>query len=296
MYHRIHIFTVICTLLTVQLAFTQKSQQKDDNWVNLIDKKLTHWDIFMGAPHTTTNIDGYEKFDDVTKGKPIGLHKDPLKVFSVIDLDGEEVIKITGEIYAGLVTKENFENYHLIWEFKWGDKKWEPRLNAKRNSGILYHSVGDYTDFWNVWMTSLECEVQQTDCGDFITIGSVKAQSPAVKKDGKYYFTPGAELKDFSWGEGFDAGRCFKNGDPEKKHGKWNTMELICYDDIAIHVLNGKVVMMIRNGQTNINGDWEVMKSGKIQIQSEGAELYYKNINIKSINEIPDKYAKKAGI
>ena len=73
-------------------------------------------------------------------------------------------------------------------------------------------------------------------------------------------------------------------------------MELICYDDIAIHVLNGQVVMMVRNGQTNRNGDWEIMKNGKIQIQSEGAELYYKNIKIKSIKSIPKSYAKKAGL
>ena len=48
--------------------------------------------------------------------------------------------------YAGLVTKKEYENYHLSAQFKWGEKKWEPRLDARRNSGVLYHSVGKNTD------------------------------------------------------------------------------------------------------------------------------------------------------
>lgn len=265
-------------------------------WQSLVDKELSKWDVFMGAPHTSTEIEGYDKFDDVTKGTPIGFNKDPKKVFSVIQEDGEDVIKITGEIFAGLVTKQAYENYHLTWQFKWGDKRWEPRLNKKRNSGILYHSVGDYTDFWNVWMTSLECEVQQTDCGDFITIGSVKAKAPSIKKDKKYFFSPEAELVDFSWGQGFETGRCFKPGDPEKAHGEWNTMELICLGSTSIHVLNGVVVMVVKEPMTNISGTWESMTKGKIQIQSEAAEVYYKDIKIKSINSFPSKYKKEAGL
>ncbi|AUP80581.1 3-keto-disaccharide hydrolase [Flavivirga eckloniae] len=266
--------------------------QNTTAWYNLLENKLSDWDIFMGAPHSSTKIDGYEKFDDVTKGTPIGLNKDPKKVFTIIEEGGENILKISGEIFAGLVTKKPYKNYHLKWEFKWGDKKWEPRLNKKRNSGVLYHSIGDYTDFWNVWMTSLECEVQQTDCGDFITIGddNVKAQATAVKKGNKFYFDPNAPLVDFSWGKGFKTGRCYKPGDPEKEHGMWNTMELICFENMAIHVLNGEIVMVVKNAQAKIDNVWTPMTEGKIQIQSEAAEVFYKNILIKPIKKLPKKY------
>jgi len=267
-----------------------QSNTKITKWGNLIDKKLSKWDIFMGAPHSSTQIEGYEKFDDVTKGKPIGLNKDPKKVFSVVQIKEEEVIKITGEIFAGLVTKKEYDNYHLTWKFKWGEKKWKPRLNKKRNSGVLYHSVGDYTDFWNVWMTSIECEVQQTDCGDLVTLGNVKAKSPAIKRDKKYYYTKGADLVDFSWNKGFETGRCFKENDPEKKQGEWNTMELICVGNKSIHILNGVVVMVVVDPMVNLKGEWRAMNKGKIQIQSEAAEVYYKDIEIKSIATIPEKY------
>ncbi|ARV16600.1 3-keto-disaccharide hydrolase [Polaribacter sp. SA4-12] len=292
-------------LIVVSFTFckTNKNEAEkvkiNNEWQDLIDKNLSSWDVWMGAPHTSTEIEGYEKFDDVRIGKPIGLNKDPKKVFSVIKQGNENVLKITGEIFAGLVTKKEYKNYHLKWQFKWGNKKWKPRLNKKRNSGILYHSVGDYTDFWNVWMTSLECEVQETDCGDFITIGEgktdVKAKSPSTKIGDKYVFDPAGKLNDFSWNRpDFETGRCFKPGDPEKPHGEWNTMELICLDNVSIHVLNGKIVMIVKDGFAKLNGTWQTMTEGKIQIQSEAAEIYYKQMKLKQISEIPQFCKKQA--
>ncbi|MDB4309667.1 DUF1080 domain-containing protein, partial [Akkermansiaceae bacterium] len=81
------------------------------------------------------------------KGTPLGLNNDPLKVFSVIAEDGHKVLKITGEIYGGLTTKEEFENYHITMQTKWGEKKWEPRLCDKRDSGLLLHCVGKHGAF-----------------------------------------------------------------------------------------------------------------------------------------------------
>lgn len=98
----------------------------------------------MGIPHKTIKIPGVEqsKSEDCTKGAPLGLNNDLLEVFSMIEEDGQPVLKITGQIYGGLTTNEEFENYHLTMQFKWGEKKWEPRLKRKRDSGILIHCVG----------------------------------------------------------------------------------------------------------------------------------------------------------
>lgn len=273
------------------------SHTKVNKWVDLIDDDLSAWDVFMGAPHTSTDIKGYKKFDDVTKGTPIGLNKDPKNVFTVIQEDDEKVIRISGEIFAGLVTKSEYENYHLKWDFKWGDKKWEPRLNEKRNSGILFHSVGEHTDFWNVWMTSLEYEVQENDCGDFITIGAVRAKVPAIKNGNKYTFTPKADTLEFSWKKyGGETGRCSKPGDPEKPHGEWNTMDLYCLGNTSIFAVNDKVVMVVIDPEVRIDGVWKPMTKGKIQIQSESAEIFYKNMKIKSISSFPLQIKQLVGI
>jgi len=286
---------ILSLLITSSCNINRSSITKAvEEWQPLVDADLTHWDIFMGVPHPSSEIAGYEDVKDVRFGTPIGLNKDPREVFSVIQEDGEDVIKITGEVFAGLVTKEEYADYHLKAQFKWGDKKWAPRLDQKRNSGILYHSVGDYTDFWNVWMSSLEFEVQESDCGDFITISetSVKASTPAIKKEnGKYYFAPGAELVEMSWRKDVNVtGRCWKNGDPELPHGEWNTLELICLGDQAIHIVNGVVVMTVHQPMYLDQDRWQPLSRGKIQIQSEAAEIYYKDIKIKSLNALPSEY------
>jgi len=291
---------LLAFVIPITANISCKTDIKEEDWIHLLDKNLSSWNIWMGAPHSSTEIEGYEKFEDVRIGTPIGLNKDPKKVFSVIQENNEHVLKISGEVFAGLVTKKEYKNYHLTWQFKWGDKKWEPRLDKKRNSGVLYHSVGDYTDFWNVWMTSLECEIQETDCGDFITIGEgstdVKAKCPSTKINNKYVFDPAGKLNEFSWNRPtFETGRCFKPSNPEKPHGEWNTMELICLEDTSIHVLNGEVVMIVTDGYANLNGEWQPMTSGKIQIQSEAAEIYYKQMKLKNITKIPKAYKIQAG-
>lgn len=262
-------------------------------WQHLVDAQLSHWDIFMGIPHKQSGIAGYEQVEDVRFGKPIGLNKDPKHVFNVIDEAGEAVIHITGEVFAGLVTKQNYQNYHFSAQFKWGDKKWPPRLNKKRNSGVLYHSVGNYDDFWNVWMSSLEFEVQEGDTGDFITISEehVKAFSPCVKntKKGKYFYSEHAELIELAWAKGFVTGRCWKQGDQEKPHGQWNTIELLTYNGTSLHIVNGVVVMRVEQPKYFNGEQWQPMHSGKIQLQSEAAEIFYKNIKIRPISGLPKR-------
>ena len=63
-------------------------------------------------------------------------------VFTVIEEENKPVLKISGEIYGCLFTKEEYSNYHLSLKVKWGDKKWEPRKKLLKDSGILYHSIG----------------------------------------------------------------------------------------------------------------------------------------------------------
>ena len=87
------------------------------------------------------NLDGWETYvGPVEEGAtPLGLNNDTLNLFSVVDMDGQKVMRISGEVNASIATKEAFENYHLVMEMKWGDE-----VFTKRNSGLLYHSYGDF--------------------------------------------------------------------------------------------------------------------------------------------------------
>jgi len=279
--------------LVVFSIISCKQKNSDAGWENLLDKNLNKWEVFLGIPHKSVGIPGYENSIDIKNGKPLGLgnHKN---VFSVIEEDGEELLKVTGEIFGSLNSKAEYENYHLKCDVKWGDKRWEPRLKAKRNNGILYHSIGEYgSGLWNTWMSSIEFEVEETNFGDFITINdtNVRAKCPAVKgKDGKYHYDPTAPLVDFCW-TGEDSGRCFGE-DYEKPRGQWNTVELISFNGRAIHITNGKVVMEVAQAEFFNGSKWIPMVKGKLQIQSEGAETYFKNIKIKEISEVEGEYEK----
>lgn len=268
---------------------------KKEKWKPLLDKNYQqNWDVFIGVPHATVKgLEGVDPESNGIKGKPLGLNNDPKKVFSFEEEGGETVLHISGEIYGALTSKKEYENYHLKLQFKWGDKKWEPRLERERDNGILYHCVGEHGAFWNVWMQSQEFQVQQGDIGDYYALAKTEIEIPSVKKEGEkqYDYKQGANKNRFSSIDRSVQGHCNKGFDNEKAHGEWNILELICFKGISLHVVNGKVVMALYNSKY-LNPDNEVapLTRGKIQIQSEAAEAFYKDIQIKSIGELPQKF------
>jgi hypothetical protein len=75
----------------------------------------------------------------------------PASTYQVTEIDGQKVIHISGNIFASLATKAEFENYHLHLELKWGEK-----VYGKRNSGLLYHSYGPFGVAFGTWMATIE--------------------------------------------------------------------------------------------------------------------------------------------
>jgi hypothetical protein len=57
--------------------------------------------------------------------------------------------------------------------------------------------------------------------------------------------------------------------------------------DSSVHVVNGKVVMHLIGLSVSENGIKKPMTKGKIVLQSEGAELYYRRIVLEPIQELP---------
>jgi hypothetical protein len=251
-------------------------------WSNLLDANLSQWEVFIGVPHTSVNVNWPSKSKSGTDGTPMGLNNDPLKVFSVKEIDGERTLCITGEIYGGLTTLEEFENYHLSLQFKWGDKKWEPRKNQKRDSGLLVHCVGKHGAFWNVWMRSLECQIQEGDCGDFIALAQsgCNIRVRRVEKSDRPQFDPTQPLFN---GTGYVShGRS-----NEMPHGEWNTVEVFSIGQTTVFVVNGTPNMVLERTVQNTSDGWKPLTKGKLQIQSEAAEIYYRDIKIRPLTTFP---------
>lgn len=270
---------------TLLLLLTFNLNGFSNEWESLLSPNLEKWEVFMGVPHKSVSLPEHitlEKGKN-NKPKPLGLNNDPKDVFSTYQHNNETILKISGEIYGGLTTKSEYSNYHFKCDFRWGTKKWEPRLNKKRDSGILFHAKGPHGKFGNVWMQSLECQVQENDCGDFITLSGTKADVFTAKQDGskRLQYNPKGSLQSFS-------GYLDHGPSVEHENGQWNTIEIITYGQTSIFIVNSTPNMVLLNTTyRNSLGKREALTDGVIQIQSEGAELEYKNMAIKPIQEIP---------
>ena len=247
----------------------------------------------MGVPHTTVTglPEGTPQSDKPDDGTPLGLGNDPKKVFTMIEEEGTPVLRISGEIYGGLTTLKEFGNYHLSCRMKFGEKKWPPREDALRDSGLLYHCTGPHGAFWNVWMRCVEYQVQEGDMGDLFMLagtgGNVRIRElPVVEKyDPKGIWDPTQPS--------IRIGRVKRSEHFEKPLGEWNTLEVYAFGNQSLHLVNGHVVMAI----TKIRAGGETpLTKGKIQIQSEGAEAYYKDFKIEPITSLPPDLAKQSGL
>jgi len=247
-------------------------------------KNLEGWDTYLGPVY-----DSLKKTFDTTA--VLGLNKDPNKVFSVADVDGRPAIRISGENFGGISTKESFTNFHLKLEFKWGQKKWNPRKDRVRDSGILYHAVGKHGADFGFWMRSQEFQVEEGNVGDYWGVAGGSFQVPATSREKKYVYDPNGQL--FTFNEKSNVGRnCVKSVDAEKPTGQWNTVEIYCFGDTAVHLVNGRINMILYHSRQLDNGQLARLSSGKIQIQSEGAEVFYRNLQVEKIKKLPEEILK----
>jgi hypothetical protein len=268
-------------------------------WTSLWNgKDLDGWTTWMQAPAPSSEVPGLKRDPDGKYTEPIGSGRDPLKVFTVVrDVDGRPAIRISGEVFGELRTNGTFKDYHLKLQFKWGEKKWPPRANPEtpRDSGLLYHVHAAPGVNGRTWARSIELQIQEHDVGDLYAVGSaiaVRAKPRAGTLPALYEYDPAGEWTFFSQSQGA-SGRCVKQPDNEKPSGAWNTVELIVFADDAIHIVNGKVVMRL-HGPLRIDGDVpKPVTSGPIILQSEGAEVFYRDIEIRRITAIPAEFAAK---
>jgi Domain of Unknown Function (DUF1080) len=257
----------------------------------LLDKQLSQFEIFSGVPHKSVVIPGYapSTSEDGTKGTPIGLGKDPLGVFQVIEEDGQLVLHVSGQIYAGISTLEEYENYHFTCQYKWGEKKYEPRLKDIRDSGILIHCQGKHGAFWNVWMSSLECQVQEGDTTDFIPLAGPNADVSVAAElvNHKPVYQLGCPMF-------YNTQYTKHSPTVEKPIGEWNTVEIWTLGQTSVFAINGTPGMVIFHARRHDHAtkvDVPLTK-GKIQFQSEAAEIFYRDLKVTPIKAFPESLTK----
>ncbi len=222
-------------------------------------------------------------------------YEDPDKVFTVVDaIDGAPAIRVSGQRLGAFITKEEFSNYHLVTEWRWGPATWGGRKERTKDSGILVHCQGpdgsQAKDFNGAWMTSVESQIIEGGVGDFILVSGFDKDGNAVKpkltvtagkdRDGEAIYDPKAEAKEFTGGRinwfARDVDWADRLGfrgrdDIESSDGQWTRQEVICDGDKITTIVNGKVANV---------GTKSSLTRGKIIFQSELAEIYFRKVEL----------------
>lgn len=269
-------FLLLCT---VAGGFSKSFRQTDD-WKPLFNgKDFSGWDTYLGPP-----LDDSGK---VVSNVPVGLNKDPKHVFHVVKENGEKLIRISGEAWGGLSTKAEYKDFHLQLKFKWGSLSWGQKKNKKKDSGLLYFATGPHGADYGAWMRSQEFQLEEGNCGDYWGVAGGTEDITAVKKsDSGYVYDPAGPLTTFS-ADSKTGRHCSKRSDAEKPSGQWNTLDLYCHGDTSVHVINGVAMMVLVHSGQSENGQQRPLTQGKLQIQSEGAEVFYKDVKIKPLSVVP---------
>ncbi|MEP6594654.1 MAG: DUF1080 domain-containing protein [Ginsengibacter sp.] len=265
-------FAFLSSLMIMEGCSTAKTSQ---NSGNIVRSKTIN--LFNGK-----NLDGWYTFLQHN-----GRDNDPKKVFTV----HEGLIHISGEEWGCITTKEEYSNYKLLVEFKWGTQTYAPRMDNARDNGILLHSTGKDGGSGGIWMHSIECQIIEGGTGDFIIVGDGSQKFAITSPVGKekqgdsYIFQPHGSMVTINEGrinwfgrdpDWKDAKGFRGEKDMEKPVGEWNRLECIAEGDKISIILNGTLV----NQAINVSPS-----KGHIQIQSEGAEIFFRRVDLIPLNQ-----------
>lgn len=190
-----------------------------------------------------------------------------------------------------LYTTKEYSDFVVKLEYKWLEKRFKPRLDHDRDSGLLFHTHGNLTKIWPncLEMQFGESDIKKTDkrytTGDLWVIG--KDVQVKNKRDGEFY-KPDAELTDIGKSKGYD--KSYTSIANEKPHGQWNEVTLTVRGGReAIFELNGKVVNRIQDMTYMEDGKRVPLTKGRIAIQAEYAEILFRNFRIKDMKPVVEE-------
>lgn len=222
--------------------------------------------------------------------KGVGRNKDPDDIFTVQG----GMIRIAGKTHGCITTTKAYRNYKLIVEYRWGDQLYGNKIGKARDSGILLHSVGKDGAWNGTWMHSIEVNIIEGGTGDFIVVGdgtdkfSLTAPvAPEKQPDGDYIFQRGGDpitihsgrinnrFRDPDWKNvtGFRGDR-----DHANPLGEWN--RVVC-------IVSGRQIYVYVNGTLVNHAIYVKPEGGRIQLQAEGAEIYYRRVDLVPLPPYP---------
>ena len=80
-----------------------------------------------------------------------------------------------------ITTLGAYRDFHLVIEFKWGQKTWGKRESRSRDSGILVHCFGPQGTVGGNWMASIEAQIIEGGVGDILVLAPKLADGTVLE-------------------------------------------------------------------------------------------------------------------
>lgn len=253
----------LVNLFALSLLFALGAcNRSDDGFVKLFNgKDWTGWYLKIRSG------------DSLMAEKVYAIEEGMVHVFNDDFPDSVEVNTGENATHGLFYSEKEYSRFIFRFEYKWGKRIANNFDQWQYDAGFYYHVIND-----KIWPKGMEYQVrynhltQTNHTGDMWCNGT---RFDWTSGDDKYYLpaTEGGILQERRGGEH----RAKPTTNFHALDGEWNQCEVIVMgDQYAIHKLNGEVV----NVGTNLSVD-----KGKIGLQSETAEIYYRNIYIKEFDE-----------
>ena len=228
-------------------------------------------------------------------------YEDPRGVFK---MQPDGTLRISGDGFGGLTTKDEYADYYLVLEYRWGTETFLSRKEKSRDGGLLLHCKGPDGNLGGSpgkpgpWMASIEFQIIEGGTGDILVLDGkdqegkiydfVATVRSSKDRDGENVFDPKAEPVVFQkgrinwWGRDPDwkdvLGFRGKQ-DVESPGQEWTKLECYAKGGTLTYLVNGVVV----NRATDV-----APHQGKILLQTEGAEMFVRKFELNPLPaEIP---------
>ena len=185
-----------------------------------------------------------------------------------------------------IATVADHGNYHLRLQYRWGERRWAPRGWLARNSGLLYHLGPQRPGL--LFPEGIEFQMQEGNCGDAMLIDALGVQGPPLGGTPMWpnWIPAFSDVPIEPTRFGGYARRWLPRLTDFERPGEWNTLDLVCFDDQAAHMVNGRIVnTLFKLARELPDGTRQPLTAGRIALEFEWAQIAFRQVMIRDLDQ-----------
>jgi hypothetical protein len=245
----------------------------------------------MAAPQWTALFNGknLDNFDIAYSSKPVDA-RPASAMFEVKDgvvhtYPGQAAGSTQPSAY--FQTRDEHSNFVLHLEYKWGEKKYAPRMHRVMDAGLVFHI---YDSRPNNWPYGVEYQIEDGNAADLwllsatadvATKPNLQPRTPDPLQDNSPYYATDGQVATQG---GYKKFLRIRHAANFEKPG-WNSVDVVVRGDSAVYLINGQVGMRLTNMKKWDGRRWVRLDRGKILFQAEYADISYRDIKIRPVTE-----------